>query len=197
MKAIISPPPSIITGIFNIRFTLAQSVDFGESNIVFRTLTGEPLGGYYTLHGSGTTYQIVYYIPEGVKGMSQVSLVGNDIVSKPVNIEYDTQRSITVEVGDIDYQKSQVRVPLTLSEWVVGLTKKHFGVLTISGNSVNRMKSYLYGKDDQYELVFIPNTYRRGVFDIQPIRQVRKTNGLMVDMIMDSIEIVYPQREVK
>lgn len=201
VRAVISAPTKMIIGAFNSRITFARPIHILHAdNIVVRTVSGDPIGVNYQVKGEGHHWYIYSKMPEGRVGSSEISLTGSvhangaleTIDANPVLIRYDTQRAIGVTFGDVRYQSDHCVLPVTFQAPVIGVSKKHFRLTTLSGHPVERLKCYLYGQDSDYEFVLIPNGYRRGRFRVEMTLPVRKANGIVVDVDTTPIEISYP-----
>ena len=163
---------------------------------------GDPIGEDVRVWGEDGNWYLTFKIPDARVGSSQITLTGSVIANgaletldaKAVTVDYDTRRSLRMHWGEIRYEKNQLTLPITFDTDVSGLTKKHFRLTSVSGHSVSRLRCYLYGKDRDYELVFIPNNYRRGVFTVEIARPVHKTNGIRMDVEIPLVEIRYPER---
>ena len=196
-------PQKTVIGKSNIRLTFARNVQgLNLSNVNIETVSGDAMGEDVRVSGVDGNWYLTCKIPDTCVGVSEISLTGSVIANgaletidaRATRIAYDTQRSLPMHSGKVRYEKSRFILPITFETDVSGLTKKHFLLTTVSGHSVSRMRCYLYGKDKDYELVFIPNGYRRGVFRVGMARQVQKANGIVLDADFTPIEIRYPER---
>ena len=208
VRCVMTAPAQTVKGKFNIRLTFARNVqDLDLSNVNIETvlgdpISGDPIGENVSVWGEDGNWYLTFKIPEFHVGSSQITLTGSVIANgafetidvKAVTVDYDTRRSLRMHWGEIRYQKNQLTLPITFGTDVIGLTKKHFRLTVVSGHSVSRLRCYLYGKDRDYELVFIPNGYRRGVFRVEIVRPVHKTNGIRMDVEIPPVEIRYPER---
>ena len=208
VRCVMTAPTQTVKGKFNIRLTFARNVqDLDLSNVDIETVSGDPISGDpigedVRVWGEDGNWYLTFKIPDARVGRSQITLTGSVIANgaletldaKAVTIDYDTRRSLMMHWGEIRYGKNQLTLPITFETDVIGLTKKHFRLTAVSGHSVSRLRCYLYGKDKDYELVFIPNGYRRGVFTVEIARPVHKTNGIRMDVEIPPVEIRYPER---
>ena len=203
VRCVMTAPQKTVIGKSNIRLTFARNVQgLNLSNVNIKTVSGDAMGEDVRVWGEDGNWYITCKVPHACVGMSEISLTGSVIANgaletidaHAVRIAYDTLRSLPMHSGQVRYEKSRVILPITFETDVSGLTKKHFRLTAVSGHSASRMRCYLYGKDKDYELVFIPNGYRRGVFTVSMARQVQKANGVMLDADFTPIEIPYPER---
>ena len=200
IRSVISVPSKIIIGAFNIRIAFGQPVEnFGASNVNIRTIVGDPIGVNYKFFGNKGSRHILCKMPDARVGMSEVSLTGSvdvdgtpeAIDARPVTVRYDTQRIMPAELGEVLYRKNQIVLPIRFDAAVIGLTKKHFRLTAVSGSILRNLKCYLYGSGQAYELVMIPAANRKGVLLVEwTDREMRKENGVMVDVVMRAIEVV-------
>ena len=202
VRAVLSAPTKTVIGGFNTRITFQRAVHSVETaNVRFQTTEGDAIGESYRIQGRGLNWYIAHKLPEFCVGSSEIALTGSVIANgametidaKPVTVRYDTHRSLPVSWGDVRYEKGHIALPMTFDAPLSGLTQKHFRLIAVSGHLVSRLNCYLYGQDAEYELVFIPNNYRRGVFTIEMARQVQKATGVFVDVEMPPLEIRYPE----
>ena len=202
MRGNISVPEGVISGAFNVHIAFEKPVTgFSKSNIRVETLSGQPLGHPSDrFGGSGKDYHLLCYPPENSVGESRVTLQGKvtvldesneqialENVAAPREIMYDTMRFVTVTFGEALRVGDQVRLPLTLSAPVIGLKKKHFVLPEIPG-----MKTYLYGADAEYELVFVvPTGADHQVLTVSVgHKQVRKKHDALVDLFKVPLQSV-------
>ena len=202
MRGNITVPKGIISGAFNIRVSLPKPVQwFSLSNILIETVAGQALGHPSDrFGGGGKDYHLLCYPPENAIGEVRFSLQGNvtvppehtleTLAATPRILTYDTVRIVTVTFGAIVRTGKQLRLPIQLSTPVLGLTKKHFSFEQVSGTNLVGMKTYLYGSDDTYELVFVPKIIDSSAFRVSTAsKQVRKQTDAWVGLAPASVEV--------
>lgn len=183
MRGVITAPTTVITGAFNVRFSFPQNVDFTADNFHVETLSGDALGDVRDhLKGNGNHYMLMCYIPTEKYGRSRVSLDlevdGAPVDAKPVEIEYDTVRSIVPVWGTPIERGNKVEIPLTLPAPVVNLDKGNFQVSVPA-------RCHLYGSGREYQFVVSATKD----FDVMLLGRVRKENGLEAVIEATVIEV--------
>ena len=198
MRGVISVPNKIIIGAFDVRFSFFNPVDnFDMSNVNVDTLSGDPILDYHTFHkiGNGQSYYLTYKMPESCVGKSRISFNGEvnvngiqeDIKGNHKDIEYDTDKDVEVVFGVPVYNRSFI-VPIDFPFNIIGLTKRHFNLIKVSGNVLSRLKFSLYGSENKFYLSFYPKY--GGSFIIQSNqRSLMKDNGISISMVEKSIEV--------
>lgn len=199
MRGVISVPNKIIIGAFDVRFSFFKPVDdFDMSNVNVDTLSGDPILDYHTFNkiGNGQGYYLTYKMPESCVGKSRISFNGEvnvngiqeEIKGNYKDIEYDTDKDAAAVFGDQFYRNRAFIVPFDFPFNIIGLTKRHFNLIKVSGNVLSRLKFSLYGSENKFYLSFYPKY--GGSFIIQSNqRSLVKENGIIISMIESSIEV--------
>jgi len=180
MRGVITAPANIIGGAFNILISFPSEVELSYADIFIETLAGNALGNKKdTFGGSGNHYFMLCYLADGLKGKCRIHVLGHEVA--PVEIEYDTVRTITVAYGDPIRRGRKTEIPFTLSDPVVNLRKIHF--------SLSRpAQKELYGAGTEYQIVVHGSTG----FRVTATGTVKKENGLtatITEAVLDVQEV--------
>ena len=129
MRGVISAPPKVITGAFNIRFAFPKDVALTQSDIIVMPIEGDALGHVKdTFGGSGANYHLLCYIPDARKGKSRISVIKDGVDVMPVIIEYDTVKQVFVTWGTSIKRGSKVEIPVSVDVSIRNLKKQNFQV---------------------------------------------------------------------
>ena len=173
MKGIITAPTTIITGAFNIRFAFIRPIEFTMADITIETLEGDALGNPKdAFGGSGANYHILCYPLENRTGRSRISVTKAGVEVEPIEIEYDTVKTVIATWGTPIPRGSKVELPITFDVAIEHLKKRNF---TLS----QPLPFQLYGSGDSYSIV-IPQTPGQTVTVAGP---VRKANGVHAEIV--------------
>ena len=182
MKAVLSAPKDIITGIFTVRIVCFSEFPLGASHVEFVTLSGDALGGEFAVNGDRQNYQLLYYPAALIVGTSEVRLNG-ELKAKPVKITYDTHRSVSASFGDPVVRSNRATVPVEFEHAVVGLNKRAFRL------TAGRIKYNLYGSGRHYDLVVQSLVSERRRVSVDIVRPVCKATGIMVPVEIVPVEV--------
>lgn len=172
MRGVITVPKKVITGAFTILFSFLRETDFTVDDFRVETVSGDPLGHHKdSFGGRDKNYHALCYLPEGTAGVSRISVVKDGVRVKPVVVEYDTVRTVTVAWAEPrQIKNNKIEIPLALDASVVNLRKSHF---TLS----RPLKFYLYGSGMEWTLVTAPTQLKK--FRVSVSGSVVKHNGLV------------------
>ena len=174
MKGVIKAPKGIITGAFTILLTFIRPIELTAADVVVETLEGDALGhSKDSFGGSGANYHILCYIPDARSGSSRISVTKEGVDVEPVEIRYDTIRTVRATWGTPIQRGTKVEIPISFGVAIQNLKKRNFSLSPPSPFQI-------YGADDNYSLI-IPR--RLGTFSIDVSGTVRKQNGLMARII--------------
>ena len=191
MKAVLLAP-STVTGIFSVNIALAADMEIGVDNVSITRISGDALQGNFKVVGSGKDYMLMYYLADGIMGESEITLTGG-VEAEPVRVKYDSIGTVTGTFGAAAYQSDRVVLPITFSEAVVGLTKRNFRLVRVSGDRVEKIASYVYRSDTAHRLELVPRLYGGGSFRVEMVRKVCKVNMVMVRVDISAVVVVYPE----
>lgn len=169
MKGTIKAPKGIITGAFSVIFSFIREVDLTRDGVLVEVIKGDALGHQRdNFGGSGKNYHLLCHLQDGLKGRSRISVTGHAVA--PVEIAYDTVRSIVPVWGDPFVRNGKIEIPLSLPTPVTNLRKRNFRV------SRAPARCHLYGAGTDYQVVVSPSG--TGDFTVSVAGTVEKENGL-------------------
>ena len=172
IRGVITAPQGIITGAFNIRFGFIRPIELTAADITVETLEGDALGHTKdTFRGSGASYHILCYVPDGRSGKSRISVVKDGLEVEPVEIAYDTVQTVRATWGTPIRRGTKVEIPIFFGVAIENLKKRNF---TFSCPCPFQ----LYGSGDTYSLI-VPQ--RTGLI-VTVSGTVRKTNGVRAEI---------------
>lgn len=179
MKGIITAPRKIITGAFTMLFTFIRELELTADDVVVETLEGDALGHTKdSFGGSGASYHILCYIPDGRLGKSRISVNKAGVEVEPVIVSYDTVGTIVATWGTPIQRGTKVEIPISLGVAIQHLKKRNF-VLS------QPLPFQLYGSGDTYSLV-VPD--RTGL-TVTVSGAVRKLNGVRAEIQETTLEV--------
>ena len=179
MKGVITAPQEMITGAFNIRFGFIRPIELTAADITVETLEGDALGHTKdSFGGSGANYHVLCYVPDARSGKSRISVVKDGLIVEPVEIEYDTVRTVRATWGTPIQRGAKVEIPISFGVAIENLKKRNF---TFSC----ACPFQLYGSGDAYSLV-VPN--RTGQ-TVTVSGAVRKLNGVRAEIEETVLEV--------
>ena len=180
MKGVITAPKDVITGAFTLRFAFWREIALTMADIHVETLEGHALGHTKdSLSGSGQNYHILCYLPEGRKGKSRISVTKEGFDVEPVEVEYDTIRTVRATYGTPIKQNGKIEIPVSFDTPIQHLKKRNF-VLSVPA------PFQLYGSEDTYRVV-LPE--RSSPFGITVSGRVRKQNGIRASIIETRLQL--------
>ena len=115
---------------------------------------------------------------ENVNGSFVVSLTGavmvgsqsEMITATAKTITYDTRTSIAVGLGNPRHHASSldyaVEIPVTFAEDVARFTRTDCELERIAGSEIFGMETYLTGRDQDFELMLVPEPETHGVLEV-------------------------------
>lgn len=181
MRGVITAPKEIITGAFNVRFDFIRPIELTAADITVETLSGDALGHTKdSFGGSGAHYHILCYIPDARSGRSRISVNKDGLDVEPVEIEYDTVKTVRATWGTPIPRGTKLEIPISFSVAIEHLKKRHF---TFSG--FPGFPFQLYGSGNTYSLV-LPN---RTGFTVTVLGTVRKANGISAEITETVLEV--------
>lgn len=182
MKGVITAPKQIITGAFNIRFGFIRPIELTAADITVETLEGDALGHTKdSFGGSGANYHILCYLPDGRSGKSRISVNKAGLEVEPVEIEYDTVRTVIATWGTPISRGSKVELPISFGVAIENLKKRNFR-LSIPA------PFQLYGAGNTYSLIIPESIVQRGV-SVTVLGTVRKANGIRAEIESAVLEV--------
>ena len=172
MKGVITAPKGIITGAFNILFDFIRPIELTRAEITVETIEGDALGHTKdSFGGSGASYHVLCYLPDGRSGRSRISVNKDGLEVEPVEIAYDTVRTVRATWGTPIRRGTKVEIPISFGVAIEHLKKRNF---TFSCPCPFQ----LYGSGDTYSLI-VPQ--RTGLI-VTVSGTVRKTNGVRAEI---------------
>ena len=179
MKGVITVPQGIITGAFNVRFDFIRELELTAADVVVETLEGDALGHPKdTFGGSGANYHILCYLPENRAGRSRISVNKEGLAVEPVEIAYDTVRTVRATWGMPIPRGAKVEIPISFSVAIENLKKRNF---TFSC----ACPFQLYGSGNSYSLI-VP---QRTGLTVTVSGAVRKLNGVRAEITAAAFEV--------
>lgn len=179
MRGTISAPRGIITGAFNIRFGFIRPIELTAADVTVEVLEGDALGHTKdTFGGSGANYHILCYLPDGRSGKSRISVNKAGLEVEPVEIEYDTVRTVRATWGMPIQRGAKVELPISFGVAIENLKKRNF-------RFSQAVPFQLYGSGDSYSLI-LPS--RTGLI-VTVAGSVRKGNGVQAEIEEVSLEV--------
>ena len=182
MKGVITAPKKIITGAFTILVTFIRPIELTAADVVVKTLEGDALGcPKDSFGGSGANYHILCYIPDERAGKSRISVTKEGIDVAPVEIIYDTVRTVRATWGTPIPRGSKVELPIAFDVAIQNLKKRNF--------RLSRPGPYqLYGADATYSLL-IPAALSEKGLTIAVLGTVKKANGIRASIQGTLLEV--------
>lgn len=127
MRCVITVPQKIVTGAFNILFSFSEAIDFRVEDFDVDRLFGDPLGDPRdNLKGNGNHWVFQCYLPFDRRGRSRVSLNLSDVTSRPVEVDYDTIRTVRATWLTPVQMDKTTEVILFFDSPLRHLKKRHF-----------------------------------------------------------------------
>ena len=159
IQCVISVPPKMITGVFNIRFALARRIETLEAlNIGIKTLVGDAVGLNYEIKGKGRNWFTVHRIPDNCVGRSEISLIGSingtseTFDARPVVLQYDTRRRVRcVLTAPVKTVKGKFNIRLTFARQVQDFDLSNVKIETVSGDPIGE-DVRVWGQDGNWYL---------------------------------------------
>ena len=177
MKGVITVPQGIITGAFNVRFDFIRELELTAADVVVETLEGDALEHTKdSFGGSGANYHILCYLPENRAGRSRISVNKEGLAVEPVEIAYDTVRTVRATWGMPIPRGAKVEIPISFSVAIENLKKRNF---TLPG------PFQLYGSGNSYSLI-VP---QRTGLTVTVSGAVRKLNGVRAEITAAAFEV--------
>ncbi|MDE0013111.1 MAG: hypothetical protein OXU36_18345 [Candidatus Poribacteria bacterium] len=177
MRGVITAPANIISGAFNIHISFPSEADLAHADIFIETLEGDALGHEKdTFTGGSNHYHLICYLPDDRKGKSRIHVLGHEV--KPVDIEYDTIRSVILTWGTPSRSGKKTDIPFTLSDAVVNLRKQNFKLSKPA-------RKVLYGTGNAYQLI----VSMTDDFNVTSKGTVEKENGIVATLTAAVIEV--------
>ena len=171
MRGKITAPKGIITGAFNLRIAFLEEIELTASDVVAEVLEGDALGhDKDSFGGSGRNYHILCYIPDARAGKSRISVNKAGVDVTPVEITYDTIRTITPTWRTPVQRGSRIEIPVSFDAGIENLRKRNFRVSPAAAFQ-------LYGAGDAYSLVLPVRVQVVSVFGT-----VWKSNGIQAEI---------------
>ena len=178
MKGVITAPKEIITGAFNIRFDFIRPIELTAADITVKTIAGDPLGhAKDSFGGSGASYYILCYIPDARSGSSRISVTKEGVDVVPVEITYDTIKTVRATRGTPIQRGNKIEIPISLDAPIQNLKKRNFCLVPPG-------RFQLYGADESYSLIVPSQTVTVSI-----LGTVRKKNGLVSTIAPTQIEV--------
>ena len=172
MRGVITAPRQIITGAFNILFDFIRPIELTRADIIVETLEGDALGHTKdTFGGSGASYHVLCYLPDGRSGKSRISVNKDGLEVEPVEIEYDTVRTVQATWGTPIRRGRKVEIPISFGVAIENLRKRNF-------QFSQAVPFQLYGSGDTYSLIVL----RRSGLRVTVVGSVRKVNGVRAEI---------------
>ena len=180
VRCVITAPTTIITGAFNILFAFSEPFWFIFEDIRVKVLEGDSLGDSRDmLHGSGNHYMLQCYVPPDRLGRSEISLdIPGLVTASPVEITYDTVKSVAPEWGRPVVRGLFTEVPITFDVPLRHLRKRHFRLSPA-------VPYQIYRTDDGYRL----SVKRHGGFSVRVAGEVVKLNGVQAFIEKSVLEV--------
>ena len=172
MIGVITAPKQIITGAFNILFDFIRPIDLTAADVVVETLEGDGLGhAKDNFGGSGVHYHILCYLPDARSGRSRISINKDGLDVEPVEVEYDTVRTVRVTWGTLIPRGTKVELPISFDVAIENLRKRNF-------RFSQPVPFQLYGSGGTYSLI-VP---ARTGLQVTVLGTVRKSNGVSAEI---------------
>lgn len=182
MKGVITAPKNIITGAFTMLFSFIRPVDLTVDDILVETLAGDALGcPKDNFGGSGADYHILCYIPDARSGKSRISVRKEGLDVAPVEITYDTVRTVRATWGTPIPRGTKVEIPIAFDVAIQNLKKRNFRLSTPGPYQ-------LYGAETAYSLL-MPRVLADQGLTLTVFGTVRKYNGIRADIQATLLEV--------
>lgn len=182
MRGVITAPKQIITGAFTILFSFIRELELTADDVVVEVLEGDALGcPKDNFGGSGANYHILCYIPDARSGKSRISVRKDGLDVDPVEITYDTVRTVVATWGTPIQRDAKVEVPVSFDVAIANLKKRNFRLSLPA-------PFQLYGAGDTYSLIIPESIVQRGVA-VTVSGTVRKANGIRANIEAAVLEV--------
>ena len=172
----------VVSGTFNILFSFPQEVYLTTDDFRIDLIEGDPLGDPRDkLTGSGKHWMCQCYLPTGIHGKSRIVLDMRGFSARPVEIEYDSMRTITATWLEPVITDQKTELSISFSCPLQHLRKINF--------KFSKPVSFqLYRVGELYQLV-LSKKIRRG-FSVTVGGKVVKQNGLKAVIEDNVLEVV-------
>jgi len=203
--ATISGHTGIKAGNFNLIVTFVMAVmGFEDADITITAVSGNGITGVtFEVTGSGADYNIVFQLPEDVKGSFSVDITGmvtveggsgpEAVVVTPVTVAYNNITNIraTLDKTNADYREGGIlAIPIRLAENVIAPSKticKFSNPTTDPGDGIAGIEGfYLLGADAAYELVVQIGEEKKGKFEVGFEGDVLKASSGIWDNVINN-----------
>ncbi|MYB92957.1 hypothetical protein F4054_23795 [Candidatus Poribacteria bacterium] len=183
MKGVITAPANIIKGAFTILFSFPSNIILTQADIIIETLEGDALGhAKDSFGGGGNHYHLLCYLPDEKLGKSRIHLNKNGVTVQPVDIAYDSVRTVIATYGVPIRRNRKIEIPITLDAPIKQLRKQH---VLLSEPVPFR----LYGNEATYQIVVSPPPGLTQ-FKITISGTVEKTNEVQAVISEATLEII-------
>ena len=202
VNAVITAPTNTVDGNFNASVTFDVSViNFDKTDVNITSLSGNGTTGVdFEILGSGSAFNLDFTLPENTAGSFRIEITGiitpqggsqpEEVTSSTADVAYDNITSVTATIGEPVYGDGEISVPITFEESILYFSKTDCEVKHIAGDDIFDFDYFLFGQATDYELVFIPEPNREGLFSIDIVEHVWKSSGIIRDDVISVPRLV-------
>ena len=196
-NATISAPTGTQAGNFVVTATFGTSVTgFDEMSLSVTAVSGNGITGItYKVMGMGSTYNIIFELPEDVEGSLSIDITGmvtpdgsstpEAVVADAVTVMYDNITNVTATFGTPVYEENGViRVPLTFAEAVIAPSKSIIQFRKVSGDDLSGIEYRLVGQNTAFKVAIEVPPDRNGSLELSIVGDVFKRSSGVWDNVI-------------